>query len=96
MSCAGIGELATDSAEVIHVDEGDVVDERSVDVTDEIAFEQQAAASIRIRDGPCATKAMGEVVPERPVVARRDLSEAAMCTELLRHRNVAEDAGAMQ
>ena len=37
MSRAGIGELATDAAEVIHVDECDVVDERSADVTDQIA-----------------------------------------------------------
>ena len=69
MSRAAIGEFATDSAEVIHVDEGDVVDERSADVTDQIAFEEEAATSIRIRDSPCASKAMGEVIPERPVVA---------------------------
>ena len=38
MSRARIGELATDAAEVIYVDECDVVDERSVDVTDEVAL----------------------------------------------------------
>ena len=40
MSRARIGELATDAAEVVHVDECDVVDQRGVGATDEVALEK--------------------------------------------------------
>ena len=38
MSRARVGELATDAAEVVHVDECYIVDERSVGTTDEVTL----------------------------------------------------------
>src|SRR5215217_4224963 len=84
MSHPRIGELTTDAGEVVHVDECDVVDHRRVDVTDQVALEKQPPTTVGIGDRLCAPKSVGEVIPERPVVTWRDLSETAMRTEGLR------------
>jgi hypothetical protein len=64
MSFSGIGQFATDVAEVIQVDECDIVDQRRRVTTDQVTLEKEAPTTVGIIDGSCAPKAFGEIRPK--------------------------------
>ena len=64
MPRAGFGQLATDAAEVVQVDECDIVDQRGRISIDEVTLEEEAATTVGIFDRPCDTEPFGEIRPK--------------------------------
>jgi hypothetical protein len=64
MPFSGVGQLTTDVAEVVQVDECDIVDQCGWGTAEQVTLQQQAPPPVGVLDRACASETFGEIRPE--------------------------------